>query len=234
MPIAFVRSTGRISGNNVDSVGGNFGALPAAGNAITVETSAWNGSNADMPAGSVTDNQSNTYSRAVQSPLQSGGVCSIFYDESIGSPSGTHTVTVDPTGTGNYLEFSAQEWSSFASSALDKTNGNNAASDSPTSGSTGTLSQADELVIGVVGTYNGHSDVGIDPPSGYTNLSLFQNEGSTVGHSADYMIVSATTAQNISWGTVFDNLVPWGACVATFKAAGGGGGGDTLMGQACL
>ncbi len=221
----FVRKTLLITGSNVDSVSGSFSALPAAGNFIGVGVSVFSGS-ADLPTGCVTDNQGNgSYPRAVRGPVHAiNTVSGIFYAENIGSPSGTFTITVDPSGTGNLIEFGAAEFSNMATSAsLDKTQTNEGDSSTPTSGTTATTTQADELVLAVLATGNSSSALGIDLPSGFTNITINQDEASTVGHSFDYKIVSATGTQLADWGSVVVSNDPWSGCIATFKAAGGGG-----------
>ena len=220
--MAFVQKTSRITGSSVDSASGSFSSLPSAGNFIVVGISVFN-SSADLPAGCVTDNQGNTYTRAVRGPVHATNtVPAIFYAENIGSPSGTFTVTVDPSGTGNYIEFSAAEFSAMAtSSSLDKTQTNEGDSATPTSGTTAATTQADELVLAVLATGNSSSALGIDLPSGFTNITINQDESATVGHSFDYQIIAATGTQLADWGSVVVSNDPWSACIATFKAAGG-------------
>lgn len=110
------------------------------------------------------------------------------------------------------------EWSGLATSlVVDKTNGqSSAATSSYSSGSTGTLSQASELIIGA---NMGQSPTG--PSSPWTNLAVVN------GLLTGYQVVSATTAQTYSG---IQGGVDWACVIATFKAAAPGGGhGAPLM-----
>jgi hypothetical protein len=66
--------------------------------------------------------------------------------------------------------------------------------------------------------------LGIDLPSGFTNLYIHQTANDTIGHSSDYKIIAATGAQSADWGTMTGSGFQ-SAKIATFKAAAGGGGG---------
>lgn len=138
---------------------------------------------------------------------------------------GATTVTVD-YGTGFYVEGSVVEFSGMVTtSALDvQTSNSNAGSTTPTSGTTGTTSQANELVLVCVQVSTSSTNVGLDVPAttGYTNLHVEQDSGSTIGHSSDYKIVSATGTQSAAWGTLSASEA-WSAKIATFKEASAGG-----------
>lgn len=92
-----------------------------------------------------------------------------------------------------------------------------------TCGPTGTLSQADEVCVALVGIRDT-----ITGPSWDNSYTLGTNRATTVADGADatlidaYRIVAATTAQQsqASWTTSRGNM----GLIATFKAAGGGGG----------
>src|SRR5262245_32432735 len=117
MAIAFVRSTGHVTGNGVDSQAASFAALPAAGNSVIVPVSCWNRS---LVPGSVTENQGNSYTMDVNI-IVGAARNSIHSNIEIGSPSGTFTITVNPpTSSTDYFEFCGVEFSGLAdASAVD-------------------------------------------------------------------------------------------------------------------
>jgi len=95
------------------SIDVSFGALPAAGNMVAVLVWAYQSSIAFATNG-VSDNQGNTYTRAaVRVQSGSGAVaCAIYYCLSIGSPSGTFTVSIAGGGTGSlYASAAIMEFS---------------------------------------------------------------------------------------------------------------------------
>ena len=89
------------------------------------------------------------------------------------------------------------------SSALDKAISNNAANSTYSSGSSGTLAQADEFVIGVA------DGVSLSNASGWTAI------GTANGRATGYKIVSSTAAQTYT-GTA--GAPGWCANLASFKA----------------
>lgn len=101
------------------------------------------------------------------------------------------------TASGTALEMCAwvMEWSGIlTTAAVDKTNSTNTASNTWTSGATGTLSQSNELVVGVVGEFWGGSLTYTGPSSPWTNLTQL-SQSSQAYLLAGYQVVSATTAQ---------------------------------------
>lgn len=225
---AYVRDTGKFRGSGVASINGSFASLPASGNMVAVGITNYNdgGVAGAVAEGEVTDNQSNTYLRAVQSTAASGDhtAACIHYDAVIGSPSGTFTITIDPPGT-NYLVAVGIEYTGLLDSTpLDKTQTNNGTSTTPTSGTTAALASADQIVIAVCAIGGTDTTAGIDTPAttGYTNRCVEQDANTYGGHSTDDKEVAATTAVSAAWGTL-DGSYPWSACIATFELASGGG-----------
>lgn len=93
----------------------------------------------------------------------------------------------------------------LAASLLDKTNSGSGTGTSWSSGASGTLTQADELVVGTATGFN------MTSPSGWTMVS-----GGGTARRTGYKIVSATTTQTFN-STM--NTADWTACIASFKAA---------------
>jgi len=182
----------------------------------------WQGASSPFAAGQVTDNQSNSYAldREHRDTVDGFASMGIFSDVDIGSPSGTFTVTLDPPGSNNtYVEWVAVEFSGLAdSSVLDQVNSAIGTSSTPTVTS-GTTTQADELVLGCLAV-TGSSALGIDLPGGFSQLHLHDSSSDTIGHLSAYKIVSATGTQNFNGGTVAGALPRWAIGVATYKATG--------------
>jgi hypothetical protein len=223
MALAYVRDSGKKQGVNVNTHAGSFGTLPAAGNMIVVLVSGWhNGSTFNVTA--VTDNQGNTYTRVVDSTNVGGCKAEIWHCPSIGSPSGTFTITIDPAdASANYLEWVAVEVSGQAISPADR-NAENTGTEATTatSGTTAALSQADEIVFALASLSSSDTTLNIGTPAGYTEISEQENSQATIGHHAAYKIVASTAAVSAEW--TYDQVeesIDWGAVIATFRAATG-------------
>lgn len=216
MAIGFVqKQTGR--GGGVNSFALTFGTNPTAGRFLNANYSVWL-SGGGIP--NATPTGGGTWSTTTAPTERGSANAFLNYCES--ASGGATTVTVD-YGTGFYIVGSITEFSGLVtSSSIDQqTSNSNALSTTPSSGTTGTLSQADELVIAVLSLPGIDTDASIDVPAttGYTNIHVEQDAQNFMGHSSDYKIVAATTAVSAAWGTT-DNA-PWSAKIATFKAAGG-------------
>lgn len=164
----------------------------------------------------VTDSQGNTYSTAVTSGPStafSRQTIKFYVANCVGGAS--HQITVTPSGTVT-LAFLIDEWSGLeTTSPLDKTATGSNTGTSVTTGSTGTLAQADELVTCGVGTPGvAHT---LTPGSGWT-----ADPATATGVSNEYKVVSATTA--VSGVATLGASITWNAALATYKIAVGGGG----------
>lgn len=100
-----------------------------------------------------------------------------------------------------------------ASSALDKTSTNDGSSTTWSTGSSGTLSQADEIAFGLA--FSLQSATSNTPDAGWTELADFSPQSGR-RLVLEHQVVSATTALNAG-GTV-GNAV-WVGALATYKAA---------------
>jgi hypothetical protein len=225
--IALVQSTGKVTENGGDGVlAATFGSTPGAGNFIGVCSWAYSGT--ALPgygAGSCTDNKGNSYSRSINQESQSGSDrfgAAIYAALNIAS-SATFTVTMDLTATSAHLHLVCLEFSGVeTSAALDKTAVGTTTGGSPTSGNSGTLAQADELVL-VVGCFaTGDPTTAIAAEAGYTQVAEEPDDGASQAGEADYKIVAATTAEECTW-TVANPSNVTNACLATFKQAAAGG-----------
>ena len=139
---------------------------------------------------------------------------------------GATTVTLTSgNSTGNYIAWSVSEYSGILTSASQDqtvTAISTTAVTTSASGSTGTTTQADELVV-ACGSFS-ENDVNLNittPTTGYTNRAR-ENDASTIqGQDFSDKIVSSTGTQSASW--THDSAIT-GVIVATFKASAGGGG----------
>jgi hypothetical protein len=108
-----------------------------------------------------------------------------------------------------------------SSSPVDKTNSNlvTSGTTSFTSNATGTLTSANELVIGSVMAYGVVSTTITGPSSPWTNQAQ-QNSGSAAGKSlmSGSQVVSATTS--LSYAGTFNQSVPYAATIASYLAPG--------------
>lgn len=215
-----IQSSGTRRLGTVDTDSFSFSTQPTVGNTIVVVACPWNGSNDHALTAS--DNQSNTYDNAGQVTKAEGELRSAIVIAPITTSSGTHTVTVDFTGNidGSWSVFEVEGIKT--TSPLDKSATNSQASGggpstSITTGSTGTLSQADQFCVAVA-TINAYpdSDINVGHPAGWT-ARLTEDDSSTyIGGGAATLVTSATTALNPSFS--FDSAqYDISACIATFE-----------------
>lgn len=219
MALSVVRNTGKASDADVSLSTKSFAATPTVGNLIVVCISGWNAGTFGVT--NVTDNQGNSYSRAGTQP-SSSGLCraDVWYAKATTS-SGTFTISVT-CASASYLEWVGVEVSGQdATSPFDKDANANSATGDAATGSTATLSQADEIVFAVAAMSNNDTNINVTTPTGYTNLTTNQDATATIGHECSYKIVAATTAVSASW--THDNTAQdgWSCKVATFKQAAG-------------
>ena len=169
------------------------------------------------PPGSVSVNDGSAYS-IENSQTVTGDTtynCGIARLGNVGA--GTHTAVCTSNGASTYGNAILVEVSGIQNVVADKLANNTGSSTTPTSGSTGTLSQANEIIFSVLVADSSLSGFTY-PPTGYTGL--FQDSGFCPG-AACYQIVAANTALNTSWGTA-STTTNWGACAATLLALAAG------------
>lgn len=156
---------------------------------------------------------------ATRAVIQTSGTNSteVWYAVMSGSP--TDAIVVTPGGGGNYISYSVEEWSGLTASPLDQTTNNAAGTSASPSVTTPTLSQANELIYGVV--FSQTSGVGPDVitnPSSPWSASFNESDGSSHQPGAGaYRTVSATTAVTATW--TLNQSQAWIAVAATFKVA---------------
>ncbi len=218
--ISYVQSPGSFSqylGFGPSSVDIPITADVTAGNSVIV-TFLWGGLSSGETT-SCTDSQGNSYSVDVNEYYSGAGlytiVCSAHNVSAIGT-SDTITLTFS---SGTYgVSATVHEFSGLAAVAtLDQVASNNGSSATPSSGSTATTTQAEELLVGAIGVSGPPTD-SFTPGSGYTALSSVGFTGVWNGTiRPEYRIVSATGSYQAD-GTLGTSS-GWAAGIATYKAA---------------
>lgn len=164
---------------------------------------------------SFTDSKSNSYTNNIP---EHGSVVGgrEEYNENIAGGS-SHNFTLTLSGVG-YPTIAVTEVSGHAASPFDKSAiVEDASGTTHTTASTGTLSQAAELAIGM-GYPSSTSDLSVSAP--WTQLENISNNGSHGGIITAYQIVSANTALTFTFVTSV-SLLSVGQ-ISTWKQAAGG------------
>ena len=220
-----------------------FTTQPTIGNFITIQAAQGGGGTEDHTM-TFSDNQAsggNTYAKDKEfEDHVSQGFGVAVGSAQITKSSGTFTVKVsmpNATASARYIWIVIKEWSGILTSgALDKTGGldnHGGPSDTaPDTGTTGTLAQAEELVVAAA-VANGPGGVnaftnevaGTVPSSGWTED---YNDSGTVHElgDAESVVVSATTGVRHVWTLGTSNR--WMTALATYK----GGAPTALSGTA--
>ena len=188
-----------------------FDSSTTSGNKIVV--TAWS-YNTSLATNAISDNKGNTYTqRAV---INSGVTTKAAIYESQDSPTmgASHQVSI-AAGTDQGL--CAYEVNGLTTTPFDKQNtGGPLTTAAPATGSTGTLTQADELVFALVCTDQGNSDT-ITPTAGesWTQDAENENGASVFCFNTVHKTVAATTALSASWALQSSHA--WACAIATFK-----------------
>jgi len=168
---------------------------------------------ADTSTITVADTGMNTYTSVVDNTGNVNIRLATFIATGIASGSNTVTITISGgSGSPNFIAAVASEWVPFASSPFDASgvaNNTNADATVTTSGST---SQANEMVYGVIMKFGATPTTG----SGYSVLSV---DTTALVLQDQWKEVSSAAAQTSTW--THDATI-WSANVATFKQTGGG------------
>ena len=216
---AVVAQTVVVSDGNVAAPTASFAALPAAGNAVVVSFGEYAGGGVDVA--SVTDNQGNTYTKAASSYTAGDGPASaIWYCPSIGTPSGTFTVTAGFTGgVAAYTSMILSEVAGglATTGTVDLSYGafDGSGLTTVTIGPTADTAQAREIVFGTICTATA---LAITSPTGYVNAGQNNNSGTPL-MSTDYRITSVIETENPVWDVSVAGAA-FGTALVSFKFAG--------------
>jgi len=199
-----------------------LGSATVAGNCLIIKVSASQGTTNPTVSTITLGGSSTNLVKAVQNNVAG------FFDTEIwaiwniagGQTSVVVTFTAGSgTGQGNLAY--AEEWTGLLNtgSPVDVFNSGDATSTAFSSGSSGTLSQASEMIAGVA-TVGSSTATITGPSSPWTNQSQLSVTNLTM--QAGYQVVSSTAAQTYS-GTISAS-VSWNTAIATFKAGTTGSG----------
>jgi hypothetical protein len=193
-----------------------FNAVPRTGNAIIVAMTCFSDiDNCSVPPGGVTDNQNNTYLRVVEgssiiSQPTHGSRGYIFIAESIGTPTGNLTVTVNPNGspTTNFQTFAwglIEVAGLVTSNSVDRTGTTAAACCNPSTAVTTAqpTTLANELAVAV---HSARTNTPGDPSFGYVSQAGWtqhhvNNDPANAAsqHSMVTSILTQTGSASHSW-----------------------------------
>lgn len=212
--------------NSAAGTSGNFTSTGGSGTVFSMYVG-WYGGGA---APTITDNKGNNASW-----VQVGSTLSLSADtnekgalfECVGGTGGSsHTVTVTFSGTQTVASAWLQEWTGLATtSPRDKAPGGNSATASPyTSLSTGTTSQADEVVLAYCSTLSASGTETFNwTANSFTATGDVQNNANAdqTGDSA-YRIVSATGNYQASFTSSGAGTTAAVVFIVTYKGASSG------------
>lgn len=218
MAISYVKTTGvfRIGGSL--STSGSFSTLPAVGNTVVVLVSRSGSAGATI---SVSDNQGNSYTKAVESPNVSTCNTSSIWYANVGTSSGTFTVTATNSGSAgsSYISAVALEYSGLASSSLvDQTASNSGTGVGTLSSGSITTTNANDLLIGVCCSDKSSNQTWTDPGAPWTQRFLESSGANYEMGIGNDRIVSVTGTYSVSWSidTTGGDLT---AAIASLKAS---------------
>ncbi len=197
----------------------SFSTLPSEGSLIVVPVWGWSSTTGlDFAPGSVTDNQGNTYTRALQSTMINNARTAIYYAYNIGNPSGTFTITL--SSVAGCTAIGASEFTGMLTTdPLDKSTSNTGTSSTPSTGTTAATDQAGELAVASMVSLQ-FTNSAISNTAGYTEI-LEDTDGSAAqAGEGNYKILDTIGTQESTWSLAAGSN-DWSASIATFKAAPG-------------
>lgn len=178
---------------------------------------------------SVADSKGNTYTQ-VGTKNTNGSVGVWMYYCENGTGGSGHTATVTPNGGGMAATIALIEITGAATASYDQTaDADDAAA--PYTITSPTLSQADEVVITVIGC-DAPSDRTVSS-SNTTMIATATNGSTYLPFGVSKLVVSATTAVTPSFTTDSDSITT-AMKLATFKAAAGGSSAPPRSRLTCL
>ena len=195
----------------------------AAGSSLIVLVAGGNGGG--TPGPDWVGNDGSAYTSASYKQASSGLAMevSVLYRHNVSA--GNYTVSISQS-VPTVARCIFLEVAGLTNGAQDSARGNNSgkpfdgSTQTISSGSTGTLTNASSMVFGLAMTSDGAAGAGFTTPSGYTSLDL-----STSG-SGNWQFcwkdVAATTAINLAFGTSANNYW-WAASAVAFQIASSGG-----------
>jgi hypothetical protein len=200
----------------------SFVGTPTIGNRIITPGEVWSSAGTGDPG--ISDQDSNSYTVHI-SQLDGGseGRALVASAPITATRSGLQ-VSWTATGSDQTKTFSAMEVSGLDSSPVDITIGSNADATTPYELSTGTLAQADEIVVAsfvFIGVADQFEGIDLTTWGGINPVTLWLEDGpGIVGEfgAAGYEIVASTTAVNVGFLNTVTASQPVAVAITTFKA----------------
>lgn len=207
-------ATSAAVGNDV-----TFASALTAGSTLTAHSVIWSSPALTIATPTAT---SHTFT-AAESELAAtdgNGKMQTFYEDNV---SGGDTPTVHfshSTGNAFHTSVIAEHSGLLTTGSLDSAADAQATSASTTTPSvtSGTMAQADNVVIGILSHLG--SDRTITPGSGYTTIQESETGTNSMPISVEYVVVASTTAKAADW-TIGTGAVATFQSVIPFKLAGG-------------
>lgn len=218
--VGFFQST-TCNGNATPLNSTNFGSTVVAGDLIVVTITDDGGVSGSITG--LTDTGGNTYHLIANSAAANTGTQTMWYAVVTTGGSSFHTIITFNTSSAGRVTCVAQEFNGFTGTpTFDKVSAyNTGTSVSALSLTSGTLTQASELIVGSFSHYSTASAFSLG--TGYTNLGTVSQ--ANAGSAQESKLVAVNTA--VTAGATIAASREWTAYVATFYDAGGGGGGGS-------
>ena len=224
--ITYVGDVGTVSSNalgtNLDIAVGAGGV--AAGNTIVVGFASRGATTYNTPV--VTDSETNTYNLATNAITYGHGRSYIYYAHVKNALANGNKITITTSSVSNRVAVASVFSGLLDTNLLDKTLANptgsstTAQGNNPTVGPTATTAQANELVIGVIGTEEA-TNAGVGTwQNSFTAGPQIKTSGTSTNEwrvSLGCQIVSATGQYTAS--KIVSNTPYWAASLATFKGS---------------
>jgi hypothetical protein len=177
----------------------------------------------------ITDNKGNTYVRVGRAADSTDCSVEMWYAQPI-TGGASHQITVTFDGT-TYCVWGALEASRVKGGGafldtrtVNTTTRGGSGSSAAVTIVSGLPRSANELFVAMMGVAGGGADAGIDTPSAWTNLTLFQDyDGTMAGHGDHRINVNANTV-SATW-TNDTTTSPYAAIIAGFRGENGISGG---------
>jgi hypothetical protein len=203
------------TGNNVDSAGVAFPGNVTSGNLLIAAGALYGSADATIV---VTDTVGTTYTVV---SFNTTTVVNTFIAWGVAAASGANTVTVNPTGAGDYFQWEIDEFSgahatpfSVDGSFTDEVGASTAVTDALT-----TLVD-NELIIGVM-TFQDAATYTMTPGGAYTQFGEDEDNATIVAFNAVFRIGTTAQAYTVDW--TLGTADAWLAQTMSFKPAVGGG-----------
>lgn len=216
------------TGAGVDSVGVAFPGNVTSGNLLHASWSNYNASATSGDTYTVTDSRSTSYAQRVSSAtLWFGQGCNVGLAWGVAASGGACTVTINPSGTGDYIVAAIDEFASdvgWDADPLDVDGGESSGTGTDVGDDITTLTNP-SLILGVMADYNTSAGPSITPDGGYTQIAE-EEPLDIIPYSGVFQIVTTATTYTVGW--TLGSSSPWRVyTVALKETAGGGGGGST-------